>query len=206
MEELTENQLAVPYDPLFQVNKWIEQENEGSTGPVPPVVMCLSTVSSDCRPSSRYVCYGGIEDGGFPFYTDSTSRKAKELASNPKVSLVIFLAKFFRQIRIEGIAKELGKERAEKYFHSLDKKLQLTLLVGQQDKPIASREELVERKKKIAMEYSDPTVPLPLPENWMAYTVIPQSIELYQGSDDWLADRLVFEKEDNKWNLQRLMP
>ena len=206
MEELTESQLVVPYDPFFQVNKWIEQENEGSTTPGPPVIMCLSTVSSDCTPSSRNIVYGGIEDGGFPFYTDSTSRKAKELASNPKVSLAIFLAKFIRQIRIEGTAKELGRERAEKYFHSLDKKFQLTLLVGQQDKPIASKEELVERKKKIAMEYSDPMVPVPLPENWMAYTVVPHSIELYQGSDDWLADRLLFERKDNRWNLQRLMP
>ncbi|XP_011409592.1 PREDICTED: uncharacterized protein LOC105316423 [Amphimedon queenslandica] len=206
MEELTESQLVVPYDPLFQVNKWIEQENEGSTAPVPPVIMCLSTVSSDCTPSSRYVDYGGIEDGGFPFYTDSTSRKVKELTSNPKVSVVIFLAKFSHQIRIEGIAKELGKERAQKYFDSLDRKRQITLLLGQQDKPIASKEELVERRKKIAMEYSDPSVPVPLPENWMAYTVIPHSIELFQGSEDWLADRLVFKKEGNKWNLQRLMP
>ena len=79
-------------------------------------------------------------------------------------------------------------------------------LLGNQDKPIASREALAQKRKEIATKYNDPSMPIPLPEKWRGYIVLPNMIEFYQGHNDWLADRIVFKIEDGKWNVQRLMP
>mgnify|MGYP001571295289 CR=1 FL=1 len=46
------------------------------------------TVSIDGQPSSRTVLLKGVDGRGFTFFTNLTSRKGKELAGNPRVSLV----------------------------------------------------------------------------------------------------------------------
>lgn len=205
MEGFTESQLIVPYNPLFQIQKWVDEEDGSHTAGM-PLPMCLSTVGSDGTPSGRYVSYCGIQDGGFPFCTDSTSRKAREFTANPKVSLTMLLSKHHRQIRIEGIVKECGKELAEAFFNGLSRERQITLMACNQDIPIESRETLLEMREKTAMKYRDPSIPMQVPESQSSYTVLPNVIELYQGSIDWMADRIVFKNENDKWNVQRLAP
>jgi len=57
--------------------------------------MCLSTATLEGRPSSRMVLLKSYGDpkhpgGGFVFFTNYESRKAKELEMNPFASLVIY--------------------------------------------------------------------------------------------------------------------
>lgn len=195
-----ESQLIVPHNPLLQIQKWLDEEKDK----IP--FMTLSTVDADCIPSCRYMAFCGIQYGGFPFYTDSSSQKAKEFTTNPNVALTLFSINSFRQIRIQGKVEELDKEKASDYFNDLSRERQITLVLGDQDKPIASREALAQKRKEIATKYNDPSMPIPLPEKWRGYIVLPNMIEFYQGHNDWLADRIVFKIEDGKWNVQRLMP
>jgi pyridoxamine 5'-phosphate oxidase len=57
--------------------------------------MCLATATPEGRPSNRMVLlksYGDpkLPGGGFVFFTNYDSRKAKELDSNPFASLVFY--------------------------------------------------------------------------------------------------------------------
>ena len=52
--------------------------------------MTLSTVGSDGRPSARVVLLKGVDDGGFVFYTNTRSRKGRELAADPAVALTMW--------------------------------------------------------------------------------------------------------------------
>ena len=70
----TESDLIVPYNPLLQLQKWLDEEKD-ATG---SVLMSLSTVSSDSIPSCRYLDFCGLRESGIPFYTDSSSRKVNE--------------------------------------------------------------------------------------------------------------------------------
>ncbi|MCW2618329.1 MAG: pdxH, partial [Modestobacter sp.] len=51
--------------------------------------------------------------------------------------------------------------------------------------------------------------PLPRPENWGGYRVLPERVEFWQGGHDRLHDRLVFVRDDEEgggWVVQRLAP
>lgn len=198
----TESDLIVPYNPLLQLQKWLDEEKDATDS----VLMSLSTVSSNSIPSCRYLNFCGLRENGIPFYTDSKSRKVREFTANPTVALTIYIQPLVRQIRIEGTVMELSKEVAAEYFNALSREQQITLMVANQDRPIVSREAMLRKRKEIAQKYSDPSLCIPLPENWRAYVVLPDVVEFFQGHTDWLADRFIFAKEDDEWVANRLLP
>jgi pyridoxamine 5'-phosphate oxidase len=71
----------VPAEPLALFNAWLAEAT--AQGVLEPNAMCLATVSPEGRPSARFVLLKGCDDGGFVFYTNYESRKARELAENP---------------------------------------------------------------------------------------------------------------------------
>ena len=47
---------------------------------------------------------------------------------------------------------------------------------------------------------------IPLPDFWGGYRVVPQSIEFWQGRESRLHDRLIYERNDDGWDISRLSP
>ena len=50
----------------------------------------------------------GIADDGLHFFTDYRSRKAQELAANPRAALVMHWPELERQVRVVGTVERLG--------------------------------------------------------------------------------------------------
>ena len=48
--------------------------------------------------------------------------------------------------------------------------------------------------------------PVPLPDNWGGYRVVPKSIEFWQGQQSRLHDRLVYVRDAEGWQVKRLAP
>ncbi|HEY4378064.1 MAG TPA: pyridoxamine 5'-phosphate oxidase family protein, partial [Acidimicrobiales bacterium] len=61
-------------DPITQFTAW--HEAWLASDPYEPAAMTVSTVNPDGWPSSRYVLCRGVDERGFVFYTNQTSRKA----------------------------------------------------------------------------------------------------------------------------------
>ena len=78
--------------------------------------MILATATGDGVPSARAVLLKGADADGLVFYTNTDSRKAEELASNPRVALCFHWKSLGRQIRIEGTAGPASNEEADAYF------------------------------------------------------------------------------------------
>src|SRR5690242_21752731 len=64
-------------DPIRQFERWFEDALRARL-PLPNA-MTLATVGAEGAPSARVVLLKGIEAGGFTFYTNYRSRKAREL-------------------------------------------------------------------------------------------------------------------------------
>src|SRR5579862_9964864 len=64
--------------------------------------MTLATATPDGRPSLRAVLLKGADPQGFVFYTNLESRKAVELAGNPRAALCFHWKSLGRQVRVEG--------------------------------------------------------------------------------------------------------
>ncbi|MFM8810537.1 MAG: pyridoxal 5'-phosphate synthase, partial [Chthoniobacterales bacterium] len=72
-------------DPVGQFRRWFTQAVEAQI--VEPNAMVLGTTDGK-RPSARSVLLKAYDERGFVFFTNYESRKAQEIVSNDRVSLL----------------------------------------------------------------------------------------------------------------------
>jgi pyridoxamine 5'-phosphate oxidase len=48
--------------------------------------------------------------------------------------------------------------------------------------------------------------PVPRPDDWGGYRVVPETIEFWQHRDDRLHDRLRYVRRGDTWAIERLQP
>ncbi|MCZ9338764.1 pyridoxamine 5'-phosphate oxidase family protein, partial [Streptomyces sp. TRM76130] len=83
-----------------------------------PNAMVVSTADAGGRPSSRTVLLKHFDELGFVFYTNYGSRKARDLAANPYVSLLFPWHPMARQVIVTGTARRTGRDETAAYFRT----------------------------------------------------------------------------------------
>src|SRR5882672_10349882 len=111
---LSESQLDP--DPIRQFEHWFEDALRARLAL--PNAMTLATAGAGGAPSARAVLLKGIDRGGFVFYTNTRSRKARELDARAAACLVSLWSDLERQVRIEGSVERVGEADADDYFAS----------------------------------------------------------------------------------------
>jgi len=167
--------------------------------------MILATATSDGMPSARAVLLKGADANGFVFYTNTDSRKAEELASNPRVALCFHWKSLGRQIRIEGTAGPASNEEADAYFATRVRDSQIGAWASAQSRPLESRAVLEARFAEFRDKYAAQER-VPRPANWAGYRVRPERFEFWQERPFRLHDRVVFVREGEAWRKGRLFP
>jgi len=167
--------------------------------------MILATATSDGMPSARAVLLKGADANGFVFYTNTDSRKAEELASNPRVALCFHWKSLGRQIRIEGTAGPASNEEADAYFATRVRDSQIGAWASAQSRPLESRAVLEARFAEFRDKYAGQER-VPRPANWSGYRVRPERFEFWQERPFRLHDRVVFMREGEVWRKGRLFP
>ncbi len=188
-------------DPVAMVRRWLEEAV--AAGVHEPNAMVVSTVSADGAPSSRTVLLKGLSDDGFVFFTNTASRKGRELAADPRCALLFPWHPLERQVRVEGVATALPRAEVEAYFAQRPRNAQLGAWASHQSSVVADRGEL-----ESAWQAADERFPdeVPVPEEWGGYVVRPDVVELWQGRPGRLHDRLVYRRGAGEWERVRLAP
>ncbi|WP_028867744.1 pyridoxamine 5'-phosphate oxidase [Psychromonas arctica] len=200
---LIENKaLTTTNDPIAFFKEWLKEAEK--TGIVLPESMSVSTATSEGRPSSRMVLLKEVDQQGFVFFTNYSSRKAGELEQNPFAALLFHWNMLQRQVRIEGRIERVSHQESEDYFHSRGRGSQIGAWASRQSQELNERQTLVDTVKYYEEKFKGE--PVPLPEFWGGYRVIPESIEFWQGKADRLHDRFVYKNIDGKWAITRLNP
>src|SRR4026207_1478856 len=75
-----------------------------------PAAMALATADARGRPSVRTVLLRGFSDRGFVFYTNSTSRKGRDLLANPQAAICLHFDAIGEQFRAEGRTEVVSNE------------------------------------------------------------------------------------------------
>ena len=96
-------------DPWQQFAVWLDEAL--AAGLPEPNAMVLATADADGIVSARTVLLKGVEGGGFTFFTNRGSRKARSLAANHHASLVFPWFQMLRQVVVVGEAVELEPRR-----------------------------------------------------------------------------------------------
>jgi pyridoxamine 5'-phosphate oxidase len=167
--------------------------------------MSLATVSTDGQPSLRTVLLKYYDETGFVFYTNLGSRKAKEIASNPKVSLLFYWHELHRQVKIIGTAETISAVENVRYFMRRPRDSQLGAWVSHQSSIISARSVLENTFEQMKEKFAHGEVPLP--SFWGGYRVAPLAMEFWQGRESRLHDRFRYRQTaPDKWDIDRLAP
>jgi len=200
-ERLEEADVAA--DPFTQFTAWLAEAAE--RGVYEPNAMVLGTIDPDGAPSIRTVLLRGVDERGFEFYTDSTSRKGRALLANPAVSLVFPWYILHRQVIAFGEAHPVEREASDAYFAARPRGAQIAAWSSDQSQPISSREALEQKVRDTEQRFEGEEV-VPRPERWGGFRVVPHRVEFWQGRTSRLHDRLLFHREGSGWRVERLQP
>ncbi|MDZ7763760.1 MAG: pyridoxamine 5'-phosphate oxidase [Melioribacteraceae bacterium] len=187
-------------DPIQQFEKWLAEAIESKLKE--PTAMTLATVDQKGYPSARIVLLKFVNRDGFAFFTNYDSRKGKELAQNKNVALVFYWGELERQVRVEGQIQKLEGEISERYFNSRPDKSRISAIISPQSEVIPDRNFLEKKVEEFLTQKRE----IKRPVNWGGYLVVPVRIEFWQGRENRLHDRFLYEKTSNNWKIVRLAP
>ncbi len=172
-----------------------------------PTGMTLSTVGADGRPSARVVLLKGADRDGFVFYTNTRSRKGRELAGNPNVALTLWWPHVGWQVRVEGRAAPLTDAEADAYFATRPRGSQLGAWASEQSETLTSRAELEARLRELEARWPAGTT-VPRPPHWSGYRVTPSLIEFWRNRENRLHEREQYSRPspDAPWTMRLLNP
>jgi pyridoxamine 5'-phosphate oxidase len=189
-------------NPLAQVARWLDEAR--AAGLELPEAMTLATADAEGRPSARTVLLKGVDADGFRFFTNTESRKAGDLAANPRAALVFHWAlEPRRQVTVAGTVEPLPREESEAYYRTRPLGSRLGAWASRQSTVVPGREALERAFAEAEAAYGDDP---PLPPWWGGYLLTPDRVELWQNRENRLHDRFRYTREDGSWRLERLAP
>ena len=219
---------ALPAEPLELLQRWLGEAVEAGLTPNPSA-MVLATVDGHGAPDARVVLCKELrpQPGYATFFTNYQSRKADELAGNPRAAAVFHWDALHRQARLEGRVTRTTAAESDTYFASRHWQSRLGAWASQQSQPIGSREQLEQSLEQLARRFeapsplqADPTAPDPgiriaRPPHWGGYRLWIAAVELWVEGAARLHDRARWRRElqpaaagftAGPWQATRLQP
>ncbi len=190
-----------PGEPLQLLERWLADARDAGLAAAESVAFV--TVGEQGRPTARTVSLKRLQDGALLFTSALWTRKARELAANPHVALLFHWPSLGRQVHVAGDAEPAERALAEQLFAERPPAHQIQTLVSRQGEPIENLAPLQARHAHLleAME-----APPACPPDWGAIRVRPQAVEFWLEGDDRMHDRLLYERDGERWSLTRLAP
>ena len=157
-----------------------------------PTAVILATADGAGRPSARTVLLKGVDERGFVFYTNSSSRKGRDLRENPRAALAFFWQSVFEQVLVEGAVEPVSDAESDAYWATRRRESRIGAWASDQSTPLASRAELNARYAEHEHRFAGAEVPRP--PHWRGYRVVPERIEFWRPGDHRLNERDCYER------------
>jgi len=189
-------------DPFVEFGRWLQRARDLEL--LDATAMTLATAGLDGKPSARIVLLKHFDTTGFSWYTDSRSRKGRQIDANPNAALLFHWRDLSRQVSVHGTVEVLPAGDAEKYFHLRPEGSRYSAAASRQSTEVESRSHLEDEVLRLRAAYPDGDVPRP--DAWLGYRLIPEYFEFWQGQSDRLHDRIVYTRTENTWVMTRISP
>lgn len=196
---MTENPFSI-FDSWFAEARETEL-NDGNA-------MTIATADASGQPSARMVLLKGHGPDGFIFYTNQESRKAADIAVNPKAAILFHWKSLRRQIRIEGSLSAVSDAVADAYFATRSRDSQLGAWASDQSRPLDSRATFEARFEEVRARFDGQDVPRP--PHWSGNCLTPGRFEFWQDRQHRLHERRIFvranDDDGDNWTEGMLYP
>ena len=187
-------------DPIKQFSIWFDQAMQA--GLIEPSAMSLATADNEI--GIRTVLLKFFDEKGFVFFTNYDSKKSMQIEKRQQGALLLPWLALERQVRIIGNIEKISKNESLKYFQSRPRDSQIGAWASKQSSKIDSRDVLVDQFASMKKKFENKDIPLP--DFWGGYRLVPNSIEFWQGRENRLHDRIIYERENDGWSTSRLSP
>lgn len=182
-------------DPVALLRAWLAH----CDGDITPL-MTLATIGPDGYPNSRHVLLSRCDEAGrIAFHTDARSRKAAELAANPRASVAVVWPGMARQLVVTGDVAVQGEPERPDAFARRSRYLQLLAWLNEQGLADARAE--VRRGRWAAFDAAHPD--LEPPETWVGYALTPRRIAFWRGATDGPSNRVLCSRTATGWRIER---
>lgn len=189
--------------PFVLFDRWYK-EAEACEGIEDHTAMTLATTDEHGAPDARQVLLKDFNERGFVFYTNMTSPKAHQLHGMPRAALCFYWMPLGKQVRIRGPVELVTEAEADAYFATRPRQSRLGAWASKQSQPIEAPHALEKRIAKYVTRYL--FGPVPRPEFWTGFRVLPETIEFWLKQPYRLHDRALYAKSGTDWSRQRLYP
>lgn len=191
-------------DPFALFGAWLEEARKHE--PNDPNAMALATADEHGAPDVRMVLLKDVSASGFVFYSNSESRKGRQLTANAQAALLFHWKSLHRQVRVAGKVETMTAAEADAYFATRAKDSQIGAWASDQSRPMEGRFELEGRIAQAAAKYGIGKTPRP--PHWIGWRIAPTRIEFWRDRPFRLHDRLEFTRESSAapWTTRRLFP
>lgn len=191
-------------DPFALFAEWLEAARKSELND--PNAMALATADEHGAPDVRMVLLKDVSSDGFVFYSNTQSRKGRQISANPKAALCFHWKSLRRSVRVCGEVEETSPADADAYFSTRAKDSQIGAWASQQSQPMEGRWELEGRIAMFAAKYGLGRTPRP--PHWLGWRIVPSRIEFWRDRPFRLHDRLEFTRAGagSPWVTRRLYP
>jgi pyridoxamine 5'-phosphate oxidase len=188
-------------DPIAE---YLEAASRAAARQIDTAPVTLATADASGHPSARMVLLRGVDDRGFAFFTNYTSRKGRELDDNPYAAICIHWPTIEEQIRIEGPVERVPERESDNYFSSRPRGSQIGAWASDQSQRLPSRAALEERYRDVERRFEGQTVARP--PFWGGFRLLPDRMEFWYGRPDRLHERSLYVKNGDEWRTEQLYP
>lgn len=183
-------------DPMQLVADWLPANDEADRPQI-----TLATVSTTGGADARTVLMSEFDESGFYFHTDALSRKAADIAAEPRVAIVVLWPNFTKQLVIQGVAEVASAEEIALAYTK--RSLYLQQLAWQNTAAFAqlTLDERVVAWQGFLARHVDG---FPQPDTWIGYLVRPTRLTFWQSNPDTASRREEYTLVGGSWQLSYL--
>lgn len=189
-------------DPLRELERWVAEAR--GAGVAHPASAAFVTVGAGGQPSARTVTVKRIEDDHLVLTSALWTRKAQEIAANPRVALLLHWPSLGRQVHVSATAEVGPRALAEELFAERDPLHRWQAVVSRQGETIGAVEPLRDQLAALTAAADGPPA---CPPDWGALLLTPSAVEFWEESPDRLHERRLFSRTaDGAWTVSLLAP
>ncbi|WP_308315494.1 phenazine biosynthesis FMN-dependent oxidase PhzG [Streptomyces sp. ISL-100] len=188
-------------DPIALLRTWLDQAVE--RGVREPRALSLATADARGRASTRIIALSSVSDRGLVFMSHTSSQKGREIAETGWASGLLYWRETAQQISVCGAVEQLGDAESDALWFGRPVPMHAMSTAAHQSEPLDDVAAL--RAEAARLEATG--TPLPRPERFVGYVLMPSAVEFWAAGSDRLHRRLRYDRlDDQSWSTSRLQP